>query len=132
VEVGALDLGRDQEPLRLLAEEQDRRVGQLPVVEQVQVLQQLVRRRVPGEGKPAGLSRRADEPSHALRVQVIERRLGARGGVEGAGADRLLPLQVFHQRRVQSRHQLRGAAEPFPDQTRLAPGDEGAHLGVAG
>ena len=71
MKVGALDLGGDQEPLRLFPEEEDRRVRHLPIIEQVQVLQQVMGRCIGGEGEPAGRSGCADEPRHPLRIQVF-------------------------------------------------------------
>ena len=131
VEVGALDLGGDQEPLRLLSKEKERCVRQLPVIKQVQVLQQFGGRCIGGEGEPAGRSGRTDEPCHPFRVQNAGRRPGTRGRVEGTGADQLLLHQVLDERRIQPGDQFRGGIEPLPDQPRLCPSDERTHLWMA-
>ena len=132
VEVGALDLGGDQEPLRLFAEEEDRRVRHPSVVEQVQVLKQVIGRCIGSEGEPAGRPGCADEPRHPLRIQVFERCLCARSRIEGAGADQLLLHQVLDERRIQPGDQFCGSVEPFPDQPGLCSADERTHLRVAG
>ncbi len=53
VEVGAFHLGGDQKTLCLSAEQQDGGIGRTALVEEVEMLQDLMRRRVPRQGEIA-------------------------------------------------------------------------------
>ena len=70
VEVGALDLRRHQKSLRRLAEQQYRRICRTPVVQQLQVFQQLVGIRTFWQRETSVLAHGSDESSHPLRVKV--------------------------------------------------------------
>ena len=132
VKARALDLRGRQEPLRRLPEQQHRGVRQPFPAQQVQVPQQPVGRHVLWQRKLSGPPRDADEKAHPLLVKVVQSRLRARSRVERPPAQQFPAFQVLHQRRVQARPQLLDGAEPPPNQPRLRPADQRAHLRMPG
>ena len=99
--------------------------------QQIQMLQQLRSRRPFRERELPDQARAANELRHALEVEVIQCRPGARGGVERSPANQLLALQVLDQRRVESSHKLRRRVEALPDQPGLSPANQRLHLRVS-
>ena len=96
------------------------------------MLQQLPRQRPFRERELAHSACRANELGHPLDVEVAQCRLDAWGRVEGSPADQIPALQILHQRRVESGHQLRHRAEALPDQPSLSLADQRLHLGMPG
>ena len=130
VEVGALDRRRDQEPLRPLPEQQHRRIRHPAPVQQVEVLEQRLRRRVLRQRKLPRPSRGADERRHTVAVEVVERRIRARRRVERPPAQQLPAFEVLHQGRVEPGHQIGRGAEPAAHQVGLRPVDQRLHPGM--
>ena len=87
VEVGALDLGGDQEPLWLFAKQQNGGVGRTPLVEEVEVRQHLVRRSISRQWKMATTTRKPQETGDLGFVQVIQGGVAAERGIEGTDTD---------------------------------------------
>jgi len=116
VEVRAPHLRRDQEALRLPSEEKHRGVGRAPAVEQVQVGEQLLGRGAFGQRERSCLPCPGNEPGHAVGVQVSDRCVPARRGVERPHADQLAVLEVLHEGGVEPGDQLRDRGEAAADE----------------
>ena len=80
VKARALDLGGDQEPLGRLPEQQYGGIGQPPLVQQVQMLQQPLGGNVFRQREVPGSARDADEEGHPFGVEIIQRRERTRLG----------------------------------------------------
>ncbi len=132
VEVGALHFGGNQEALRLASEEEHGGVRRDIGAKQIQMDQQFLRFRILGQRKAARAPGFAEKPGHAIRIEVRERGVATGGGVERAGADEFVLLQVLHERGIHAADQLRRGDEPATNQFVADLPDEGAHLGVPG
>ena len=130
--MSAPDFGKDQESLRRLPEQQHRGVRRPSLVQQVQMLQQLARGSLLRERELPGTACSAGELRHPLEVEIVQRRLGTRGRVEGSPANQLPGFQILDQRRVESGNQLCRRVEPLPDQARLSLAYQRSHLRMAG
>ncbi|HPB51862.1 MAG TPA: hypothetical protein PLZ31_11675 [Myxococcota bacterium] len=97
VEMGALDTGRSNEALGLLAEQQQRGVCKLATVKQVQVGQQFFRRGAFLDRETPGLPRGTNEAAHLPGIKVANRSLWISGCVEGKISNQILVVKQLHQ-----------------------------------
>ena len=130
VKARALDLGGDQEPLGRLPEQQYGGIGQPPLVQQVQMLQQPLGGNVLRQREVPGSARDADEEGHPLAVEIIQRRILADRRVEGSPTEQFPDFQVLHQRGVDPGLQFFQGVEPLSDQPGLSLADQRPHLRV--
>ncbi len=116
VEVGALDLGRDEEPLRLFAEQQHGGVGRPSLVEQVEVGQHFMRRGVPRQREIAPTTGQSEKAGDLVRVQIVEGSVPAKRGIKGPDADQFALFEDPDQTGVGGGNKFFGGIEPPPDE----------------
>ena len=100
VEVGAFHLGRDQEALRLFSEQQDGGMGRPLLVEQVEVGQHLMGRRVLRQREIAPTAGQPEKAGDLVLVQVVERGVSAERGIEGPQTNQFALFKYPDQARI--------------------------------
>ena len=80
--MSAPDFGRNQESLQLLSKQQHRGIRDPIPVQQIQVLQQLRRRRPLRKWELANAACGADELRHPLEIEIVQRGITARSRVK--------------------------------------------------
>ena len=131
MEMSAPYFGGNQESLRLLSKQQHGGIRDPITVQQIQVLQQLPRRRPLRKWELANVACRADELRHPLEVEIIHRGVAARSPVKWPPADHLPGFQILYQRCVHACLQFRDGVESLPDQSRLSLGYQRLHFRVS-
>lgn len=130
VKTEALDLGRQQESLRGLAEQHHGGVRGPPVTQQVQMLEKVIRSDGLCERKSSRVARRLNEPCHPRGIKIVQARTVTNRGIERPPSNPLGYVQVPYKGRVECRDEFVGCIEAFPDQSGLRPVHQGLHLGM--
>ena len=85
-----------------------------------------------GQGELPCPARSADEPTHALTIEIVQCCPWADSRVEWPRADQFLVLQIRHQRGEEFGFQFFGGVEPLSDQPGLGLAEQCPHFGVPG
>ena len=128
VVMGALDFGRDQKPLRRFAEQQHGGIGQPPLVQQIQVPEQVLWRSIFIQRKLSDRASRANQAGHPFGIKIVQRGLFARRRVKWPKAQQFLAFKVFHQCRIETDYKFFLRMEPFSDQAGLGLANQRPHL----
>ena len=110
-----------------VTKQQHGRVCRPPFVQQVPVRQQLVGMRILSQSKAGLVSGAADEPPHAIRIEIVHGRTPAAVGIERAGTQQQVVVQVLDQCGVQPADELHDGFESLSDQFPFGSGDQCRH-----
>lgn len=87
MEMGAFHLGGDEKTLRVFAEQQNGTIGRPSFVEQVEMRQYLMRRRIPRQGEIAAAPGKDKKTGDLVVVKVTWRCIAAKRGIERTETD---------------------------------------------
>jgi hypothetical protein len=105
-------------------------VGRPAAIEQVQMGQKLLGRRLLRQREGSRAPRQRDEPPHPLLVQIGQGRARTGRRIERPGPDQLAVFEVLHQGSVEIADQLGRRAEAAPHEGGARPADQRHHLRV--
>lgn len=132
VKMGALHFGAEQEALRLFSEQKNGRMGRASVVEQVEMREHVLRRRVLWERKIAPAASLHEKPRDFVEIQIAEGRVSAVARIKGRKTDQFVRFQHFDQTRVYGRDQFLAGVEAAADEFAACRADEVHHFGMPG
>ena len=115
VEMGAFHLGGDQKTLRLFAEQQHSGIGRPLFVEQVEMLQHLLRRRIRRQREVAASPCEPEKTGDFFFIEVIERSIAAIRGIERSETDQFVLFKNSDETRIDCGNKLLGGVDPTPD-----------------
>ena len=128
VKVGALHFGGREEALGALAEEQDRCMGGTPFIKEVQMGEDLVSWCISSQRKMAAPAGEAEEAGDFFFIQIVQRGIAAKCGIERTEADQFALLEDSNQAGVNRGDKVLGGLKAPPDKAQIGFADEALHL----